>query len=155
MWNLARWLAYFYVKYCKITYNGNDVTPITPGAWFDDFCNDLKKIFLSWLCSPSIVSNLPPFSMVCTLVCHRNDATKCSKLGSETTWLTARVSTSQLSHLSYVSGLFSDWALSRQKMAQAEIFSFSLKTQTHVPPPPPHSPLSGRPDPHCTWLYKW
>ena len=26
------------------------------------------------------LTNLPPFSIVCTLICHRNDTIKCSKL---------------------------------------------------------------------------
>ena len=73
----------------KGTYNENDATRITPGARFDDFRNDFQNIFLSRLRSPSVVfgivkNNLPPFSMVCTLVYHRNGAIKCSKLGSET-----------------------------------------------------------------------
>ena len=82
----------------KSTYNGNDVTRIMPGARFDAFRNGFQKILLSPLRLPSIVfvivkKNLPPFSMLCTLIYHRNDAIKCSKLGSETTRLTARGST--------------------------------------------------------------
>ena len=71
---------------------------ITMVARFNNLCNGFQKIFLSHLCLPSIVfvivkNNLPPFSMVCTLTYHRNYAIKCSKLGSETTCLTAHGST--------------------------------------------------------------
>ena len=56
----------FYNKLCEIpnadwlismvkTYNGNDVTHIMPGTRFNDFCNDLQKVFLSRLHLPSIV----------------------------------------------------------------------------------------------------
>ena len=57
----------------KSTCNGKDVTSITSGVRLDDFRNDFQNIFLSRLCSPSIAffllqkTNLPTFSMVCTL----------------------------------------------------------------------------------------
>ena len=56
----------------------------TSGARFDDFRKDFQNIFLSSLCSPSIVFVVVKnkftsfFFVVCTLIYHRNDVIKCS-----------------------------------------------------------------------------
>ena len=62
----------------KITHNV--VVPLIKQILLIMFCFIVKK-------KQKKKTNRPDFFMVCTLIDHRNDATKCSKLGSETTRL--------------------------------------------------------------------